>query len=82
MNRAKTLVDILRNSAQAYPEKTFVIFGSKRLSFREIERMSSSLAAYFIREGISKGDRIALWLQNVPVLVISELSFAVQQWFL
>ncbi|MCD6134196.1 MAG: long-chain fatty acid--CoA ligase [Candidatus Omnitrophica bacterium] len=71
MNRAKTLVDILRNSAQAYPEKTFVIFGSKRLSFREIERMSSSLAAYFIREGISKGDRIALWLQNVPEFVIS-----------
>ncbi|PKN61489.1 MAG: acyl-CoA synthetase [Deltaproteobacteria bacterium HGW-Deltaproteobacteria-15] len=59
------------NSAARKAGAPAVFYFDHSLSFGEIDRMSSSLAAALRDLGIAKGDRIILVLQNVPQFLIA-----------
>ncbi|PKN30882.1 MAG: acyl-CoA synthetase [Deltaproteobacteria bacterium HGW-Deltaproteobacteria-21] len=59
------------NSAARRAGAPAVFYFDHSLSFGEIDRMSSSLAAALRDLGIVKGDRIILVLQNVPQFLIA-----------
>lgn len=40
------------------------------LSYAELDRLSDALAVALIERGVARGDRVALYLQNVPAFVI------------
>ncbi|MBC2733197.1 MAG: acyl--CoA ligase [Desulfobacteraceae bacterium] len=54
----------LENSASRYPSKVAVIHGGERVAYRDLNARADSLAAYLQANGIAKGDRIALLLEN------------------
>jgi long-chain acyl-CoA synthetase len=60
------VADEFVRAAIYYPEKTALIFGSKRYSYAEMNRTIESVAAYLIELGISKGDRVSLYMANRP----------------
>lgn len=61
---------LLENSAKNYPKKTAIIFQDKKLSYEELNKISNKLANWLIKQGIKKGDRVALFMPNVPEFVI------------
>ena len=61
----------LENSALRYPDKTALICGNRRLTYSEIDAMANSLASFMISEGIERGDRVAIFLDNSVEAVIS-----------
>lgn len=65
------LFAVFKNSAKKFNEKTGLIFGNHHISYRRlldaIERLANSLS----KLGISKGDRFAIMLPNLPQFVIS-----------
>jgi len=69
--KAETLPQLLRNAATEYPKHKAVHFMGKELNFRQIYEKSSKLAAYLQSIGVSKGDRVAVMLPNIPQTVIS-----------
>ncbi|MGZ5443199.1 MAG: long-chain-fatty-acid--CoA ligase [Thermoanaerobaculia bacterium] len=70
----KTLVDFVREHARAKPGAPALVFKGRPLSWRELDRRSDALAASLKREGVKRGDRVALLLPNCPQFVIAEMA--------
>ena len=67
-------VEMFRASARANPDAPFLHYFEKTLAFAEVDRASDALAAAFVARGLSRGDRVALYLQNVPQFLIGLLA--------
>jgi acyl-CoA ligase (AMP-forming) (exosortase A-associated) len=63
--------DFLELSAHRDPDKTALVCGARRLSYREIAEHSSRLAHGLIAAGIRRGDRVAVYLDNSVEAVLS-----------
>ena len=65
------LHEYLEQGARLSPEKVALVCGERRLTYSALYRSASSLAAFFNREGIRRGDRIVIFLENSPDAVVS-----------
>jgi long-chain acyl-CoA synthetase len=65
--------EIPRRNARRYPNKTAVVFGTKRFTFREFNNRVNSLTNALRDLGVKKGDRIAIVADNCHQYV--ELPF-------
>ena len=61
----------LSDKASAFPDKTLVVHGQRRVSYGEIDRGVSRLAAFLIRKGIRPGDRIGILSENTPEYIMA-----------
>ncbi|MBI2126187.1 MAG: long-chain fatty acid--CoA ligase [Thaumarchaeota archaeon] len=66
-----SISQLLKNSAEKYPNNTAVLFLDKRLSYKELDVMVDSFAASLHELGIEKGSKVALFLPNFPHFAIS-----------
>jgi len=69
--KAETLPQLLRNAAKEYPKHKAIHFMGKELTFKQTFEKARNLAAYLQETGITKGDRVAVMLPNIPQTVIS-----------
>ena len=60
----------LEHSATMFPEKTALVTSKGRYSYGEINEMANRVANALIGEGLEKGDRIALFMENSLEAVI------------
>ncbi|KAF9977903.1 hypothetical protein BGZ73_004499 [Actinomortierella ambigua] len=69
-------VHFLARSATVYPQKTAVVHGDRRYTYRELNRRVLGLA-YALKNqyGISHGDRVAILAPNIPAML--EAHFAI-----
>ena len=70
-----TPVSFLRRSAYMFPDKTAVIYGERRYTYREFEVRVNRLASRLRDAGFQKGDRVAFLCPNSPPML--EAHFAV-----
>jgi fatty-acyl-CoA synthase len=56
----------LSRSAAVYPERTAVIHGARRFTWRETFRRCRQLASALHRRGIGRGDTVAVIATNIP----------------
>lgn len=68
---AISLVDFFRESVSVNGDSLCVICGDERYTYRDVDRLSESLARYFVASGLEKGDRVGIMLSNTPEFVIS-----------
>ena len=68
------IIKILEERAKNSPDKPAVIFRDQVISFLKLKEVSSSLAGAFKKLGVSKGDRIAIYLPSWPEYIFSYLS--------
>jgi long-chain acyl-CoA synthetase len=71
---ARTLVDYIRETAEADPDAPAIFFKGRTLSNKNLDRLSDRFAAALNRAGIRKGDRVALVLPNCPQFLIAEIG--------
>lgn len=70
-----TPVDFLTRSFTVYPDKTAVIHGNKRYSYREFGERVYRLASALRNIGVGKGDKVAFICPNIPPML--EAHYAV-----
>ncbi|MBB5349200.1 fatty-acyl-CoA synthase [Desulfoprunum benzoelyticum] len=68
-------VSFLERSARVYPDKTAVIYGDRRYSYREFQARIHRLANALRSSGIAPGDKVIFLCPNTPPLL--EAHFAV-----
>jgi long-chain acyl-CoA synthetase len=61
----------LVNAGKEFPDKNAIHFMGKEFTFKDIYDKATKLAAYLQELGVSKGDRVAIMLPNIPQTVIS-----------
>ena len=70
-----TPVSFLRRAADVYPDKTAVIHGERRYTYREFHERCRRLASVLTARGVGRGDTVAVVAPNVPALL--EAHYAV-----
>lgn len=63
--------EFLEISARRFPEKTALVSGAQRLTYREIEERSNQFSYGLIATGVRRGDRVAVYLDNSVEAVLS-----------
>lgn len=71
--RANGLGEVLRRSAARFRDKTAIIDGETRLSFRELDDLVTAVAAGLAERDVAQGDRVALLSRN-------SVDFAILAW--
>jgi fatty-acyl-CoA synthase len=61
----------LEISALRYPDQTAIIFYDAFITYRRLLAEVESMAGYLQAQGVKKGDRVLLYMQNSPQYVIS-----------
>jgi long-chain acyl-CoA synthetase len=69
-----TALDMFRATAARQPHQALVHYFDHSLSADQIDAMSDGLAVALQQHGTEPGDRIAMYLQNIPQAVITVLA--------
>ena len=65
------LSDLLTSTAKDYPQNTAIVYFGKRITYRELDDAVNRFANALSKVGVKKGDKVALFLPNIPQFVIS-----------
>ncbi|TAM12819.1 MAG: long-chain fatty acid--CoA ligase [Nevskiaceae bacterium] len=65
---------LFRAAATRAPERPAIRYFDTTLSYAELDALSDALAVALVEAGMRPGDRVALFLQNVPQFVIGEIA--------
>jgi acyl-CoA synthetase (AMP-forming)/AMP-acid ligase II len=63
------LADLFEAVADAVPDRTAIIVGDRRLTFREVDERATRLAHHLAAAGVEPGDHVGLYLYNGPEYV-------------
>src|SRR5205807_9217143 len=70
-------VNVARNVSRArafFPDRTAILFEGRGITYRELDEASNRAANLLRAVGIARGDRVALYLPNVPEFAIVYLG--------
>ncbi len=62
----KPLFSFLDDAAREFPHQTYTIFNDGKRSFLQVKDAADRLANFMASKGIRKGDRVAVFLPNLP----------------
>jgi long-chain acyl-CoA synthetase len=62
----KPLFSILDESAGSYPDLVYTIFNDATRSYAQVKDTADRIANFLVSRGIQKGDRVAIFLPNLP----------------
>jgi long-chain acyl-CoA synthetase len=62
----RSLVQLLEDSFRQHAQRTAYSFMGKDITYAETDSLSEAIAAYLQSLGLTKGDRVALMMPNVP----------------
>ncbi|HZQ76564.1 MAG TPA: acyl--CoA ligase family protein [Acidimicrobiia bacterium] len=64
-----TPISFLRRSASVFPDRTAVVHGERRYTYREFEDRVDRLARALTSAGLERGDRVAFLSPNTPAML-------------
>ncbi len=62
----KPLFSILDESARDYPDQVYTIFNDAIRTYTQVKDSADRIANFLVSRGIQKGDRVAIFLPNLP----------------
>jgi long-chain acyl-CoA synthetase len=66
----RNLGELLHNSANRFPQHVAIVFGQKKITYRELDALTDSIARGLIHLGVKRQERVALFLDNCPEFII------------
>ena len=67
-------LDMFRASVRRCPTAPIIRYFDATLTFSELDDLSDALAVGLSQDGLAKGDRLALVLQNIPAFIIATVA--------
>ncbi|MFH0843952.1 MAG: long-chain fatty acid--CoA ligase [Pseudomonadota bacterium] len=71
----KPLFTLLDEAARDYPDRTYTLFSGATRCFARVKDTADRIANFLVSRGIKKGDRVAIFLPNLPQYV--EIFFGI-----
>jgi long-chain acyl-CoA synthetase len=62
----KPLFTLLDDAAKTYPNQVYTIFNDATRTYAQVKDTADRIAAFLASKGIGKGDRVAIFLPNLP----------------
>jgi len=64
------LHELLRKTAEKHPNHTAIVFLGTKITYKELDVLSDRFATALNDMGVKKGDRVAVFLPNIPQFII------------
>jgi long-chain acyl-CoA synthetase len=68
------LQDIFQKSAKEFPQKTAIVFDEREITYAQLDLLSNQFANSLVKIGTKKGDRVAIFLPNIPQFIVAYLG--------
>jgi long-chain acyl-CoA synthetase len=65
------LFELLRKTAEKYPSNTAIVYFDKGMTYKELDLASDKFATALNDLGVKKGDKVAVFLPNIPQFIIA-----------
>jgi long-chain acyl-CoA synthetase len=62
---------LLGEAAKKYPDRACTIFKGAVISYKDMESLTDHMAAALVDMGVKKGDRVGIFMPNVPQFIIA-----------
>jgi len=72
----RTLSQVLSQTAARFPERLVIADGAQRLTYRNLDERVDRVARGLIELGVAKGDKVGLWMPNVPEWIVAYFAVA------
>jgi fatty-acyl-CoA synthase len=73
----RTLSQVLRDTTAKFPQRHVILDpGGLRLTYEELDAQVDRLARGLIEHGVAKGDKVGLWMPNIPEWVAAYFAVA------
>src|SRR4051794_16290972 len=69
-----TALAMFRDAVARQPDTVLLQFFDRGMTVAEVDRATDALAAGLVANGFGRGDRLAVYLQNVPQFVLAMLA--------
>ena len=73
-NTQLTPLTFLGRSAEVYPDKTAIVYGDRRHTYREFAAEATRVAHALRGSGVEPGDRVAYLLPNIPEMLVAHFA--------
>ena len=64
----------VERAATFFPDKIAILFEDRHIPYKELNQTANRLASAFTAHGIKEGDRVALYLPNIPAFIFCYLA--------
>ncbi|MCK5414214.1 MAG: AMP-binding protein [Thermoplasmata archaeon] len=71
-----TISDLLERDAMVFPTKEAVVLGDRRYSYFDLNEEANRLAAGLLKMGVSRDDKVAIWMHNLYEWVVAWFAVA------
>ena len=65
------LSDLMKNAAESHPNHTAIVYFDKGITYKELNVATDKFANALANLSIKKGDKVAIFLPNIPQFIIS-----------
>lgn len=65
------LSDFLKSTSDKHPDRTALVYFNKEMKYKELQSLTDRFAAALYDLGVRKGDKVAIFLPNMPQFIIS-----------
>jgi len=72
--QCKNALEMFKRAVQRHPQRVQLYYFSNPISALEVDAQSDALAVALIDLGLERGDRVALYLQNIPQFALTLLA--------
>src|SRR5918992_326059 len=69
-----TPLQFLERSSDVFPDKTAIVYGDRRITYREFAAETTLLAHGLRASGIEPGDRVAYLCPNIPEMLVAHFA--------
>lgn len=69
-----TIGDVIRRSAERYPDRVALEFGDRRWTYRDLDAAATRAARWLIDRGLRPGDRVATYGKNSDAYLLAWLG--------
>jgi long-chain acyl-CoA synthetase len=66
-----SLSQLLTRTAEKNSQQTAIIYFNRKITYGQLDQASDKFAAALAAEGVKKGDKVAIFLPNIPQFVIA-----------
>ncbi|MBM3157960.1 MAG: long-chain fatty acid--CoA ligase, partial [Chloroflexi bacterium] len=74
LEKGDSLGKIIDRVAVKYPKNEAIISGKQRIDYATMMDRVNSLANALLKLGVKKGDKVAIWMSNIPEWVYAHFA--------
>lgn len=72
--QARSPLEHLKSAVESWGKRPAICYFDSALTYEELDQLSDAFACWLLDVGLKRGDRVALYMQNVPQFVISQFG--------